>query len=132
MNTFSKTRSAPMASIIALFTLLFVTPFSFAASDAVSTMSGTVSGMNHFPSAEQKETLAAISGNENNSEATRAIADAIHDIEHKAKPDDVAALKKVTGDSSATEAEKQLSAIVLEFHHKAGADARKTLERLAQ
>ncbi|WP_404365079.1 hypothetical protein [Marinobacter sp.] len=88
--------------------------------------------MNHFPSDDQKEILAEISGNENNSEAARTIADAIRNIEHKAGPEDAAALREVVEDPSATRAEKQLASVVLEFHHKAGPEAQKTLKALAQ
>lgn len=145
MKLYNKTHSAPAVSIIALFTLLLLAPLSFAESesvteshssvkaDAIPAMAGIVAGLNHFPSAEQKETLAAISGDESNSEATRAIADAIHNMEHKAKPEDVAALKEIVAEgSSASEAEKQLAAIVMNISHKAGPEAQKTLETLSQ
>jgi len=132
MNRYAGTRSTRAAPIIALVTLLLLSPFALAESDAIGTMAKMVSGMNHFPSDEQKETLAGISRDDSNSEATRTIADAIHDIEHKATSEDVAALKAITGDSSASEAEKALADVVIDFHHKAGAEAKETLEALAQ
>lgn len=130
MNIHRKIHSVSV-TVVALVTLLCAS-FSFAASDAVSTMASIVAELNHFPSAEQKETLASIKQNENNSEATRIIADAILNIEHKAKPEDVAELKQVAGNAAASEAEKQLAMIVMEINHTASAEAKQALQALAQ
>lgn len=131
MNTHLRIHSAP-AAIVALFTLLLFAPSSFAESDAIPTMARIVVELNHFPSAEQKEALAAIKQNENNSEATQVIADAIFNIEHKAKPEDVVALKELAGNASVSEAEKQLAMIVMEINHVASPEAKQKLETLAQ
>ena len=60
------------AAVIALFTLLVIAPVSFAESNAIATMARILTELNHYPSAEHKATLAAISKDEANSEATRA------------------------------------------------------------
>lgn len=130
MKTHRRIHSAP-AVIVALVALL-VAPLSFAGSDAVPTMARIVAELNHFPSPEQKETLAAIKQNKDNSAATQVIADAILNIEHKAKPEDVAELKKVAANASASEAEKQLAMIVTEINHTASAEAKQKLQALAQ
>lgn len=119
------------AAVIALFTLLVIAPVSFAESNAIATMARILTELNHYPSAEQKVTLAAISKNEGNSEATRAIAEAIHNVEHQAKADDVATLKIVSETESATEKEKQLAEIVMNLNHSVSAETKKALEALA-
>lgn len=120
------------AVIIALFTLLVVALPSFAESNAISTMARILTELNHYPSAEQKATLAAISKDENNSDATRAIAEAIHNVEHKAKADDVEKLKIVTETKSSTEEEKQLAEIVMNLNHSVSPETKKALEALVK
>jgi hypothetical protein len=120
------------AAFIALLALLVLSPLSLAGPSAVPTLAGILAELNHYPSAAHKETLAAISQDEANSDATRTIATAIHNIEHKAKPDDVAKLTKIQGDDKATAAEKQLAAIIMELSHSANAEAKKALKALSQ
>ncbi|HSX51348.1 MAG TPA: hypothetical protein VLF09_10340 [Cellvibrio sp.] len=120
------------AAVIALFTLLAVPVPSFAESNAISTMARILTELNHYPSAEQKATLAAISKDENSSDATRAIAEAIHNVEHKAKADDVEKLKIVTETKSSTEEEKQLAEIVMNLNHSVSPETKKALEALVK
>lgn len=120
------------AAVIAVFTLLIIAPLSFAESNAIATMAHILTELNHYPSNEQKETLAAISKDESNSEATRAIAEAIHNIEHKPKAEDVATLKIVSETESTTEEEKQLAEIVTNLNHSVSAETKKALEALAK
>lgn len=124
-------RSAP-AVWMTLLVLLAVSPAAYSQSDAVSTMAGILLEMTHFPTEEHKETLAAISEDDDASEASRTIAEAIRNIEHKAQPEDVDELQKVAAGFSGSMAEQQLANIVLDFEHKASAEARDTLEALAQ
>jgi len=125
-------RKTSTLSVIALFTLLVIAPLSFAESNAIATMARILTELNHYPSAEQKVTLAAISKDEGNSEATRAIAEAIHNVEHKAKAEDVAKLKIVSEIKSTTEGEKQLAEIVMNLNHSVSAETKKALEALAK
>jgi uncharacterized BrkB/YihY/UPF0761 family membrane protein len=80
-----KHKSSSLSAAIALFALLVIAPLSFAESNAISTMAKILTELNHYPSTENKARLAAISKDEVNSEATRAIAQAIHNVEHQAK-----------------------------------------------
>lgn len=138
MNTLKKVRSAAVAPIIALLAMTLFAPLSFAASpssghsDPIATMAQMLSEINHYPSAEQKETLKGIKENESSSNATQAIAQAIHDLEHKAQSEDVAELEEIAEDSSASGAEKQLANVLLNFNHKADAEAQKTLKELSK
>lgn len=125
-------RKTSTISIIALFTLLVITPLSLAESNAIATMARILTELNHYPSAEQKVTLAVISKDESNSEATRAIAEAIHNVEHQAKADDVGTLKIVSETESTTEEEKQLAEIVMHLNHSVSAETKKALEALAK
>jgi len=124
-------RKTSTLSVIALFTLLVIAPVSFAESNAIATMARILTELNHYPSAEHKTMLAAISKDEDNSEASRAIAEAIHNVEHKAKDDDVATLKIVSEIESTTEEEKQLAEIVMNLNHSVSAETKKALEALA-
>eukprot|EP00163_Fabomonas_tropica_P029956 TRINITY_DN6614_c0_g1_i1.p3 TRINITY_DN6614_c0_g1~~TRINITY_DN6614_c0_g1_i1.p3 ORF type:complete len:131 (+),score=18.40 TRINITY_DN6614_c0_g1_i1:1047-1439(+) len=108
---------------------LFLSPAAMSQQGAVATMAGILAEMQHYPSDAEKKTLAAISSDESNTEATRTIATAILNIQHKAQTDDVEALKGVA--KSGTEAEKQLASIVMNFNHQAGSDAKETLKVLA-
>lgn len=116
----------------ALLALLIIAPVSFAEPKAVPTLANILAEFNHYPSAAQKETLLAINKDDANSEATRTIAKAIHNMEHKAKPDDVAELTKILASKSSTDKEKQLASIVIELNHTPSAEARKTLGSLSE
>lgn len=127
-----KRKTSALSAVIALFTLLVIAPLSLAESNAIASMARILTELNHYPSAEQKATLAAISKDEGNSEATRAIAEAIHNVEHKANSEDVATLKIVTETESTTEAEKQLAEIVMNLNHSVSPETKKALEALAK
>lgn len=127
-----KRKTSTLSAVIALFTLLVIAPLSLAESNAIASMARILTELNHYPSAEQKATLAAISKDEGNSEATRAIAEAIHNVEHKANAEDVATLKIVTETESTTEAEKQLAEIVMNLNHSVSPETKKALEALAK
>ena len=118
------------AAVIALFTLLVIAPMSLAESNAIGTMARILTELNHYPSAEQKATLAAISEDKSNSEATRAIAEAIKNVEHKAKADDVATLKVISETESTTAEEKQLAEAVMNLNHSLSPETKKSLEAL--
>jgi uncharacterized protein YlxW (UPF0749 family) len=120
------------AAVIALFTLLVITPLSLAESNATASMARILTELNHYPSAEQKAALAAISKDESNSIAIRAIAEAIHNVEHKAKAEDVAKLKIVSETESTTEEEKQLAEVVMNLNHSVSAETKKALEALVK
>lgn len=120
------------SAVFGVFALLVISPLSLAGLNAVPAMAGILAELNHYPSAEQKDTLAAISEDEAVSQASRTIALAIHNIEHKAKPDDMAKLTEILGDAKATADEKQLATIIMELNHSASAEAKKALEALSQ
>lgn len=118
------------AAVIALFALLVIAPMSFAESNAIATMARILTELNHYPSAEHKAALAAISEDKSNSEATRSIAKAIKNVEHKAKADDVATLTVVSEAESTTAEEKQLAEIVMNLNHSLSPENKKALEAL--
>lgn len=130
--TMHSTLRSISAAVVAVCSLLVLTPPAFAESDAVPTMAGIVAELNHFPSPEQKQTLAAIRSNEGSSTATVAIADAIYNVEHKAQADGVAQLKAVVASDSASADEKELAKVVLKLNHTASDEAQETLRSLAQ
>ena len=115
----------------ALFSLLMVTPLSFADSDPIRAMAAIVAAINHYPSAEQKAQLNSIASDENNSQATRTIAKAIHNIAHQVAAEDAKALGEIAASEAATAAEKQLAGIVAGINHTVSAEAKKALEIMA-
>lgn len=132
MNTYRRARPNNLFSAIALAALMLCTPLAFAHSEAISTMAGIAGEINHYPSAEHKEALMAISEGDSNSEATKAIAAAIHNMEHQVKPEDKAALEEIIASSSTTEHEKELAEIVMGINHQASPEAQKKLEEMTQ
>jgi hypothetical protein len=101
--------------------------FALAQADAAKTIAGIVGTVNHFPSAEQKATLQAISQNSANSAAIQTIAQAVHDMQHSATAEHKAMLEKIAADDSATSAEKDLAAIVAGFTHMANDETKARL-----
>jgi hypothetical protein len=101
--------------------------FAMAQADAAKTIAGIVGSVNHFPSAEQKATLAAIQENTANSEAIKKIAKAVHDMQHSATAEDKAALQAIAADESANKAERELAEIVAGLNHMANDDAKARL-----
>ena len=114
MKTMTMIRSAALVLLMGS-----VGQFALAQADAAKTIAGIVSAVNHFPSAEQKATLMAISENSANSEAIKTIAKAVHDMQHAATADDKAKLQAIAESDSATESEKQLAAVVANINHMA-------------
>lgn len=124
-------KSHRIKSLSCLIALVFFASLAVAASNPTQVMAEMLMGINHFPSAEQKATLEAISQSESSSPAEKTIANAIHHLEHKAKPDDVAALSKIAAEKGTNEAEKALANIVMGFNHKVDAAAKEQLQAIA-
>ena len=124
-------KSVSIKTLISLVIFIILSPLSFASPSATQSMAHILMGLNHFPSAEQKTTLAAIQANASSTAAEKTIAMAIANLEHKAKPDDVAALQKVVDSADATEAEKTLATIIMGIAHKPDAAATEKLKALA-
>jgi hypothetical protein len=101
--------------------------FAFAQADAAKTIADIVASVNHFPSAEQKATLEAISQNSANSAAIQTIAKAVHDMQHSATGEHKAMLETIAADASATSAEKELAAIAAGFTHMANDETKARL-----
>ncbi len=112
--------------------LIIFPAMALAGSDARQEVAGILKDLNHFPSAEQKETLDRISNNDSNSEAMQTIAAAVRDMEHKAKPADAAKLEKLAADPSVAEQDRELARIVMNINHKASPEAVAKLESMTK
>ena len=116
-----------MKLFILLSGLLFVNFCS--ASDATNTMAQIMIQLNHFPSAEDKNSLQAISANTTSSDAEKILAGIIGRIAHKPAAADVATLEVMSADSSAPEIQI-LAQAILGTMHKPDAASLKALNTL--
>jgi hypothetical protein len=107
-----------------------IAQLALAQADAAKTIAGILSGVNHYPSEEQKTTLMTIASNKKNSAATKAIAKAVHDMQHAVSADDKVKLAAIVTSAKATASEKELAAIVGSFNHVAGDDVKARLAKI--
>lgn len=122
-----------MKSTTKLLTVLFLlvtayVPQAFAG-DAVTTMAKIVSSLQHFPSAADKEALAAIAAGDE-SESVKAVASAIAGISHKVGSTDKAGLEAIAADDAEPVALRQLATIVAGVNHMPSAEAKTALAAL--
>lgn len=130
-RSMNRTTYRAITKAILLSTVFLLSSLSFAEdANTTKTIAMIISHLNHFPSAEEKETLAKISMDEGNSEATRTIAKALAGVQHKAGAQDVAALQAVVDQSDSTEAEKKLAQVIMGINHKPSAEGLAVLKSL--
>lgn len=115
----------------AAFVLLLAagTP-ALADQDTAPVLADMLLGMQHFPSAEQKSTLAEIAGDEQVDEDLRTIAEAIGAIEHQLPEAEQADVQAIVADPDATGAEKTLAEAVLGFKHQLASQDAEALRAL--
>jgi len=92
--------------------------------EALRTISGIVSGLNHFPSDEDLAKLDAIIGNSELAQPVRTIADTVANIEHSANEEGRGAMEAIEGNAQMPEPLKALAGIVGSINHTAS-DAQK-------
>ena len=110
-----KTRLSAVALSLAVLFLFAALP---ARADQAATLADIVAGMDHFPSEEQKATLAEIQQDESAEENLRTIAGALANVQHQPAEADRAKLQAIVDDEAASEEAKTLAAAVLNFNHK--------------
>tara|TARA_B110000444_G_C18784323_1_gene569099 strand:+ start:1054 stop:1443 length:390 start_codon:yes stop_codon:yes gene_type:complete len=89
-----------------------------------------VASINHFPSATDKTTLAAISGDMALAQGVRDMASAVSNIQHAPTADGKAAMTTIQGNDQAPDRVKDLAGIIAGFSHMASADAKAQLAEL--
>ncbi|HAG73515.1 MAG TPA: hypothetical protein DCL66_15060 [Gammaproteobacteria bacterium] len=97
---------------------------------AAKSIAGVLVNLNHFPSAEEKVTLKAISEDEATGRAFRAVALAVHNIQHAATAEDKANMAQVIENDMAASEAKELAVIVVSFNHMPSADAKAALQAM--
>lgn len=115
-----------------LFSLLLLSPLALGAATPTQEVAGILQDLNHYPSAEEKETLNSIAQDQSNSEAIRTIAAAVRDMEHKVSDEDAAKLEEIASDSSVGEQEQELARIVMDINHKPSQETMARLEDMSQ
>lgn len=96
----------------------------------VATMAGIVLSLEHFPSAADKEALAAITGGDG-SAAVKSVAAAIAGVAHKVSDADKATLQSIAADESQPADLRELAGIVAGINHVPSAEAKAALVKLA-
>lgn len=97
---------------------------------AAKSIAGVLVNFNHFPSAEEKVALQAISEDEGTGRAFRAVALAVHNMQHAATAEDKAIMAQImTNDMAASEA-KELAGIVAGINHMPSAEAKTALQAM--
>lgn len=118
---------------INLLAVLFLVVTAYAphafAGDAVATMAKIVGSLQHFPSAADKEALAAIvAGDE--SASVKTVANAIAGISHKVGDTDKTGLEAIAANEAEPAVLRQLATIVAGVNHMPSAEAKTALAAL--
>ena len=121
METFMKTRS--LRNIVLTFSIALC-PLIAAAQDearveALREIAQIVASINHFPSAENKATLAEIEGNESFPQGIRMLAATVGNTSHAASAEGKQSMTMLQGNQRAPEQVKSLAEIIGRFNHMA-------------
>lgn len=101
-------------------------------SEPAAVMADIVATMNHFPSDEQKATLAGIAGDSQVDENLRAIAEVIAGVQHQPSGADRQKLQEIADDDSASDEARTLAGALLRFEHKAASQDVAALDALSE
>ena len=108
----------------------FAAPASADNEEAVKTIAGILMNLNHFPSADEKETLAKIAEDEAVGQAFRAVALAVHNMQHSATAADKERLSQILASDMAAAEAKALAEIVMGINHMPSAEAKASLQAM--
>lgn len=97
---------------------------------ATKTIAGVLVNLNHFPSADEKAALKALTEDESAGQAFRTVALAVHNIQHAATAEDKEALAALMANDMAAPAAKKLAEIVAGINHMPSADAKMALQAM--
>jgi len=113
-----------MKKILSLLFVLPVVLFSAlpmvsAHESSVSTMAGIVLHLNHYPSNDEKTTLAEIVADAHATAGEKALAGALARMQHHVDGADAAALRALAADAHAAKGEQVLANVLLGINHHA-------------
>jgi len=97
---------------------------------AASTIAGVLTGLNHFPSDDDKAALQAVAGDDSVGRGFRLIATAVANIQHSATAEDKEILNRIIASDQASADARALAEIVLGINHTASDDARIRLQAM--
>jgi len=107
--------------------LLMVAPLAASAGSAVSEMATIMINLNHYPTAAEKEKLAAIVADSGSTAGEKTIAGALMRMQHRVGGSDAEQLMKLESDETASKEERELAGILRGIaHHPSASD----IERL--
>lgn len=105
---------------------------ALAAHHEAGTVADILTGMNHFPSESEKQTLTAIGNDEAVSDNLRTIAMAVASVQHQVPDSYQAELEAIAADPAASDVEKTLAGAALRFNHKLAAEDSSALMALTE
>lgn len=107
---------------------MLVSPAALADNEAAArTIAQVLTGLNHFPSDEDKAALRAVAGDDDVGRAFRAVARAVANIQHSVGDADREALNRIIDADRAAEEAKTLARIALGINHRASDAAKAQL-----
>jgi hypothetical protein len=98
---------------------------------AVQTMAGILTGLNHFPSDADKQSLKQIVEDKSATADERTVAQALMNVEHKVSDADKAKLEAILEDQKASGSIKTLAGVILGLNHTPSEADKKKLQALA-
>jgi len=98
---------------------------------AVKALAGVVTGLQHMPSASDKQILGQIIDDKTTSNDERTIAKALLNVQHKVNATDKPGLEAIVGDAKASSGTKTLASIILSLNHFPSADDKEKLKALS-
>lgn len=125
----TKIRNLVVLLIVGFFTHVAVAQDS-APMNALKQIADIVSSMNHFPSDDDKTTLAGIVANEELPQGLRDMAATITNIEHQPDDDGKAAMARIQASEEATDRTKTLAGMIASFNHMLNDEQKATLAGL--
>lgn len=97
---------------------------------AAKTIADVVASMNHFPSADQKTALRAVSEDNSVDSSLQTIAATVSNIQHSPTDEGKQALNRIIGSDQASAEAKALAQVVAGFNHAASAEGKAALAAL--
>ncbi|MDQ6955558.1 MAG: hypothetical protein Q9M21_00030 [Mariprofundaceae bacterium] len=121
-----------IGSLLALPILLCIAvPVVFASEATISTMSGIVMHLQHYPSNAEKQVLATISQDDHATVGEKALASALMHMQHAIQGSDATALRTLMSDKQASHGERELADILLGISHKPSSSDMRRLKSLS-
>lgn len=120
-----------IGSLLVLPILLWITaPAALASGSTVSTMTGIVMHLQHYPSSGEKKMLANIIQNDQATAGEKVLAGALMRMQHAVQGADAVALQALVADKQASHSARELADILLGIKHKPSSNDMQRLKSL--